>query len=87
MVKDCTLLTTFREAVNSLHPSIHEDTLKHVHGVLLAKIYNTRCNEFLRGITKLSCIKNNKAVHVNVGLRDQLKCYAARKETVDVDCN
>ena len=85
MVKDCTLLAKFREAVWSLQPSTHEDVLKQVHGVLLSKIYNARCNEFLRGITKLSCIKNNKAVDVNIGLRDQLKCYAAKKETVDMD--
>lgn len=85
MVKDCTLLVKFREAVQSLQPSIHEDMLKQVHGMLLSKIYNARCNEFVRGITKLSCIKNNKAVDVNIGLRDQLKCYAAKKETVNMD--
>lgn len=87
VVSDRTLLTKFREAVNSLHPPIDEDMLKHVHGMLLAKMYNTRCNEFLWSITKLSCIKNNKAVDVNIGLRDQLKCYAAKKEVVNVDCN
>ena len=79
MVKDCTLLTKFREAVQSLHPSVPEDVIKQVHGVLLSKMYNTRCNEFLRDIAKLSCVKNNKAVDVNVGLLDQLKCHAAKK--------
>ena len=39
VVKDCTLLVKFREAVQNLQPSIHEDVLKQVHGVLLSKIY------------------------------------------------
>ena len=87
MVKDCTLVTKFKEAVQSLYPSTHEEVINQVHGALLSKMYNARCNEFVRSITKLSCIKNNRAVDVNIGLRDQLKCYAARKETLDMDCH
>ena len=85
MVKDCALLVKFREAVQSLQPFIREDMLKQVHGMLLSRIYNARYNEFVRGITKLSCIKSNKATDVNIGLRDQLKCYAAKEETVNMD--
>ena len=84
MVKDCTLLTSFMEAVQQLHPTLHTGTgtVEQVHEMLLLKIYNARSNEFLQGISKLSCIKNNKAVDVNIGLRDQLKYYAAGKQTV-----
>ena len=85
MVKDCTLLTSFMEAVQQLHPTLHTGTVEQVHEMLLLKIYNARSNEFLRGISKLSCIKNNKAVDVNIGLRDQLKCYAAGKQTNSTD--
>ena len=81
MLKDYTLLRSFREGVQHLHPAVREDILETVHRKLLSKIYNARCNEFLRTISKLSCIQKNKAVDVNIGLRDQLKCYAANKET------
>ena len=47
-----------------------------VHNKLLWKIYNARCNEFLRSITKLSCIHQKKSVDASTGLRDKLKVYA-----------
>ncbi len=51
-----------------------------VRGVLVSKIYNARSNEFLRTISRLECIKQKKAVDVNVGLRDSLKTYAVKKQ-------
>ncbi len=42
-------------------------------------MYNARCNEFLLTVNKLSCIKKNKAVDTDMGLRDKLKVYAVEK--------
>ena len=50
--------------------------------MLLSKNYNARSNEFLHSISKLACIKQKKAVDVNIGLRDKLKCYAAEKLSI-----
>ena len=83
MVKDSTLFLTFSNIVRQLLEPASPELLKKVHAMLLTKIYNARSNEFLQGVSKLSCIKNNKAVDVNVGLRDKLKCYAADKQTID----
>lgn len=81
VVKDSTLLEKFREAVQQLHSTSTAEDLQQVHGMILTKIYYARSNEFLQGIAKLSCINSNKAVDVNVGLRDKLKCYAAEKQS------
>ena len=81
VVKDSTLLPKFSEAVRQLRSDSPAEFVQQVHTMVLTKIYNARSNEFLQAITKLSCIKNNKAVDVNVGLRDKLKCYAAEKQT------
>ena len=78
--KDCTLFEKFEEAVQGLHPqATQKELVKQVHEHLLSKIYNARCNKFLRSITKLSCIKSNKAVDVNIGLHYELKYFAAKK--------
>lgn len=71
-------MTKFKEAVQSSYPSTHEDVVKQVHGTLLSKMYNARYNKF---------IQSNRAVDVNIGLCDQLKYYAAKKETIDMDCH
>ena len=81
VVKDSTLLIKFNEALEHLHTDHPAGVVQEVHEMLLTKFYNARSNEFLKNITKLSCIKNKKAVDVNVGLRDKLKCYAAEKQT------
>ena len=83
VLKDATLELQFTKAVKELHAPCHEKTVQEVHVMLLTKYYNARSNEFLRNITKLTCIKRNKGVDVNVGLRDKLKCYAADKHTSD----
>ena len=77
-MKDRTLLEHFNEVVkhNVRQLKSPADTVQQVHTMLLSKIYNARSNEFLRGINKLQCYK---AVDVNIGLRDQLKWYAAEK--------
>ena len=80
-MKDSTLLVKFHEAAEQLHSASPEEVVEQVHGLMLTKIYNARSNEFLQGITKISCMNNNKAVDVNVGLRDKLKCYAAEKQS------
>ena len=54
------------------------DTVKCVHKILVDKVCNARCNEFLCSIGKLSCIDKNKAVDGNVSLRDELKVYALK---------
>ena len=81
-MKDSTLLVKFYEAVKQLHSASAEETVQQVHSLMLTKIYNARSNEFLQGIAKMSCMNNNKAVDVNVGLRDKLKCYAAEKQSI-----
>lgn len=75
------LFDKFEEAVQRLCPTHDKEVAVQVHEQLLTKIYNTRCNEFLRSVTKLSCIKGKKAVDVNLGLRDELKYFASKKET------
>ena len=79
---DSTLLNRFSEAAHDIHPVSSMEVVDPVHRALLSKIYNARSNEFLRSISKLACIKQKKAVDVNVGLRDKLKCYAAEKQSV-----
>lgn len=44
-----------------------------------SKVFNARCNEFLRSIGKLSCIENSKVIDGSVSLRDELKVYALKK--------
>jgi hypothetical protein len=85
IVKDRTLLEYFNEAIKHLQSQAESGTTQKVHTMLLSKIYNARSNEFLRGVSKLQCIKSNKAVDVNIGLRDQLKCYAAEKQTLTTE--
>lgn len=58
------------------------DVIERVHGILLAKIYNATCNEFLRTISKLHCIKEKKAVDASMGLRDKLKSYVVEKGSI-----
>ena len=71
----------FCEAAKQLHSAAPEEIVQHVHSLMLTKMYNARSNEFLQGIAKISCMNNNKAVDVNVGLRDKLKCFAAEKQS------
>ena len=51
-------------------------TVEQVHAHFLSKIYNCRCNEYLKSIQKEFLTHQNKSVDVHVGLRDQLKTYA-----------
>ena len=72
----------FYEMAKQLHSAASEEIVLHVHSLMLTKIYNARSNEFLQGIAKISCMNNNKAVDVNVGLRDKLKYYATEKQSI-----
>ena len=87
ILKDATLAVQFTDSVKEFHVSCSESTIKEIHAKLLTKYYNARCNEFLRNVTKLNCIKSNKAVDVNVSLRDKLKCYAVDKHASMSDVN
>ena len=53
--------------------------VEELHKQLLWKVYNARCNEFLRSINKISCMHQNKSVDASIGLRDRLKVYAVEK--------
>ncbi len=75
---DRLLLEEFKEAVKDTS----SQTVENVHNKLLWKIYNARCNEFLLTVNKLSCIKKNKAVDTDMGLRDKLKVYADEKKSI-----
>ena len=80
---DRTLLTEFREAVIKLDQSFQPEIVEKVHSILFTKLYNARCNEFVRSISKLSCIQENRAVDASVGLRDKLKVYAIHKNSMN----
>lgn len=81
---DAILLELFHSAIEETATEATEESIAGVHNFLIQKIYNARCNEYLRTIGKLSCIDRRKAVDVNVGLRlrDQLKTYAAEKRSI-----
>lgn len=78
---DQSLLIAFKSAVAELGVEADEDTIVHAHRLLLQKVYNARCNEFLRAINKLACIDKDKVVDSNVSLRDELKVYAIKKNS------
>ena len=78
MEMDNTLLEKFTVAVNALEVDTSQQTVKDVH-MLIWKIYNARCNEFLRSIIKLSCIEKDRCVDASTGLRDKLKVFAVEK--------
>ena len=79
MELDTTLLCTFTEALCECKISSPNNVVVSVHSILLNKVYNARCNEFLRAASKLSCIDKNQAVDASVGLRDKLKVFATEK--------
>ncbi len=78
---DATLLHKFEEAVQSIHPAATTKVVNNVHGILVTKIYHARSNEFLRTISRIECLKQRKAVDVNISLRDKLKSYASEKQS------
>ncbi len=80
-MSDAVLLQTFTGAVQEICPVVTTEVVITVHGVILTKIYNARCNEFLHAIGQLDCLRKNKAVDVNIGLRDKLKSFASEKQS------
>ena len=65
-----------------MFPVATTEVVARVHGILVTKIYNARSNEFLRSIAKMECFSKNKAVDVNISLRDKLKSYAAEQQSI-----
>ena len=84
---DNTLLEKFTVAVNALEVDTSQQTVKEVHKMLIWKIYNARCNEFLRSTMKLSCIDKDRCVDASIGLRDKLKVYAVQKVSTNINEN
>lgn len=74
-------MSGFSKAVEDLQLGADISVIENVHAALLNKFYNVRSNEFLRSIGKMDCIKDNKAVDANIGLRDKLKSYAVKKQS------
>ncbi len=54
---DATLLTEFSKAVQNFQSDASMEVIKSIHRAMLDKMYNVRCNEFLRTVTKTDCIK------------------------------
>ena len=79
---DSVLLETFESAVDEMKADFSRQDVEVIHNKLIWKIYNARCNEFLRSIAKLSCIQQKKSVDASIGLRDKLKVYAIEKLSV-----
>ena len=79
MLMNQSLLDEFSRAVSGLDVQADSFIVESVHKVLMHKIYNARCNEFLRTISKLACIDKDKVIDGNVSLRDELKVYALKK--------
>lgn len=79
---DNSILETFTAALRNMGVDPSMQAINEVHNKLVWKIYNARCNEFLRATTKLSQIQQNKGVSASTGLRDKLKTYAVEKVSV-----
>ena len=79
---DNSIFETFTAALHNMGVVVSRQAINEVHNKLIWKIYNVRCNEFLRATTKLSQIQQNKGVGASTGLRDKLKTYAAEKMSV-----
>ena len=69
----------FKKAVTDSSKAASAEVIESVHAILVQTVYNARCNEFLRTISKLACIAKEKVVDGNVSLRDELKVYAIKK--------
>jgi len=80
ILEDDTLMSLFTETVKEIVPSATLSCIKRVHKILVSKLYNCRCNEYLNGINQKNLMKENKTVTACVGLRDKLKLYATEKQ-------
>lgn len=80
-MSDALLLQIFKDTVAIVFPIATTEVVARVHGILVTKIYNARSNEFLRSLGKIECFRKNKAVDVNISLRDKLKSYAVEKQS------
>ena len=66
-------------ALDEMRIAASAKIIEEVYKKLLWKVYNARCNEFLRSINKISCMHQNRSVDASTGLRDKLKVYAVEK--------
>lgn len=74
---DQSLLDMFKKAVTDMLIQSSEEVIESVYTALIQKIYNARCNEFLRTTSKLVSI--DKIVDGSVSLRDELKVIAIKQ--------
>ena len=72
VIQDALLLQSFQTVATQVHPTALQSAVISVHEILCAKLYNCRCNEFLKTITHESLRRQNKSADVHVGLRDKL---------------
>lgn len=79
---DNSILEKFTTALGNMGVVTSSQAIIEIHNKLVWKIYNVRCNEFLRATTKLSQIQQKKGVDASTGLRDKLKAYAVEKVSV-----
>lgn len=77
VVEDKVLRQIFQEGVDHVALPADQETLNRVY---LAKVYNARCNEYLRAISSEATQNDKKTTNIHVGLRDKLKVYAAEKQ-------
>ena len=80
VVEDDTLVKIFIASVKDIMPSATVDCIQRVHKVLVSKLYNCRCNEYLNSINQQNLMKENKTVTACIALRDKLKLYATEKQ-------
>lgn len=67
-------MEAFKSAVGGVQKGeTSESSVESVCTLLTSKVYNARCNEFLRMVSKLSCIESGKRIDGSVSLRDELK--------------
>lgn len=52
---------------------------------LVLKICHTMSNDFLTNVSTLESLKNNKAVDIELSLRDELKTFAMHTHSTFVD--
>ncbi len=77
-------MDVFKLAVTEIQGETIPEGVEAVHTLLVHKVYNARCNEFLRTISKLTCMEKGKRIDSSVSLRDELKvCVLSNNSITD----
>lgn len=77
-------MESFKLAISQFHEQTTLEDIESVHNLLVCKVYNARCNEFLRTVNKLACIEQGKRIDGSVSLRDELKvCVLSNKSSTE----